>query len=74
MILPDYHFILSRLSFAILSHSRLRQKKNDDKNTTRTNKRMKTSVYLLNRVTVCLICDKHLIIQYKTVCCLPWKR
>lgn len=42
MILPDYHFILSRLSFAILSHSRLCQKKNDDKNTTRTNKRMKT--------------------------------
>lgn len=74
MILPDYHFILSRLSFAILSHSRLCQKKKDDKNTTRTNKRMNTSVYLLNRVTVCLVRDKHLTMQYKTICCLPWKR
>lgn len=74
MILPDYHFILSRLSYAILSHSRLCQKKNDDNKTTRTNKRMKTSVYLLNRVTVSLICDKNLTIQYKTICCLPWKR
>jgi len=39
--------------------------KKDDKNTTRTNKRMKTSVYLLNRVTVSLIRDKHLTMQYR---------